>query len=385
MDNNDLLKLIGEMKIRMFNLENAYNKQKKELDEFKLLISEVETKAVELAGADFLNLDSDALDEAFEIVDEPSEEKIDEMPLELPLEEENVSEMPVELSPEETDKTEEVSEMPVELPAEEKTEEVSEMPVELPTEEKPEEVSEMPVELPTEEKPEEVSEMPVELPAEEKPEEVSEMPVELPTEEKTVENPTTDSNEDVANPEPEKKDEEKNEVVDTPLIPVVEEKPEEKAVESSTKESIEKVEEKVDANPAPAEENTETKETIKEEVKEETTIPEPTEKVETVVDASPELPTEPIKPATVEEKKVFKKDYENTDRAILVNSTQARRLRESKDTQKALTEPKKEPKVSQETIEEMMNKIPELYEQGRAAEAQALSDEVSNLTKKLAK
>ena len=84
----------------------------------------------------------------------------------------------------------------------------------------------------------------------------------------------------------------------------------------------------------------------------------------------------------------------NDGKAIIVTGTQVTKLRASKDSQKALLDAKKKtaetPTVDKNAetskqIEEMMAQLPLLYEEGKKAEAEAMSEQISALSKTLTK
>ena len=89
-------------------------------------------------------------------------------------------------------------------------------------------------------------------------------------------------------------------------------------------------------------------------------------------------------------KTVFVKDYPEEDRAILITVAQAAKLRQSCSVQEALiqsvlsnsTLPSDEV-VSAQQLEQMMSELSSLYEQGKTQEAEAMSERISILSKKL--
>ena len=136
------------------------------------------------------------------------------------------------------------------------------------------------------------------------------------------------------------------------------------------------------------------------------TVPTPTEGVSeivpevasgTVVDISSldSLESAPVIPMLplVEEKNVFLKEADGNP--ILVNTNQATKLRLSRDVQSALIHSMKDsvptsveaPVVEAEDdkkkLEEMMNQVTQLYAQGDTEEAENLSNQISELNKKL--
>ncbi len=83
----------------------------------------------------------------------------------------------------------------------------------------------------------------------------------------------------------------------------------------------------------------------------------------------------------------FTKETIGEDKAILVNQKQVEKLRSSLDTQQVLVNEifarGKEENVSQQQLEEMMNQLSSLYEQGKTEEAEQLSEQISVLSKKM--
>ena len=131
MADNEIQKMIDDMKISIFNLENSYNQQKKQIDAVKNLISEIEGKFL----ANNENLENIELPSIEPIEEVTTVEENTEVAQEAPVEStEVVQETPVE-------STEVVQEAPVES-----TEVVQEAPVEST-----EVVQETPVENITEE------------------------------------------------------------------------------------------------------------------------------------------------------------------------------------------------------------------------------------------
>ena len=75
------------------------------------------------------------------------------------------------------------------------------------------------------------------------------------------------------------------------------------------------------------------------------------------------------------------------DKAILVSASQAANLRSSRTNQKELFEQalssEREDNVSPEQLEEMMNQLSELYEQGKVEEAELMSEKIRVLNKQM--
>ena len=78
------------------------------------------------------------------------------------------------------------------------------------------------------------------------------------------------------------------------------------------------------------------------------------------------------------------------DKAILVTKNQAQKLRYSKDLQSALIRSihpvathDSDDEVTEEKLEDMMNQLSSLYEQGKMEEAEKMSERISVLSKKL--
>ena len=92
---------------------------------------------------------------------------------------------------------------------------------------------------------------------------------------------------------------------------------------------------------------------------------------------------------TIEDKVKYKKTSTDPTKALLVNPKQGSNLRASKDTQKALMNGTSQdtntavPKEQQ--IEGMLDEAKKLYEEGKVAEAEALTNQVSDLNKELVK
>ncbi len=92
------------------------------------------------------------------------------------------------------------------------------------------------------------------------------------------------------------------------------------------------------------------------------------------------------------EKRIFIKDNDTADKAILVNKTQALKLRASRNAQKAIydsllqnstVDSNVEENDTKKQIEDMLAQMPALYEQGKTKEAEAMSEKISVLTKKI--
>ena len=125
-------------------------------------------------------------------------------------------------------------------------------------------------------------------------------------------------------------------------------------------------------------------EPVAEEVKEET----PVETAAPAVDvALPVLDGDNSKVTYVNESN-------NDGKAIIVTETQVAKLRASKDSQKALLDAKKKTEETtpvdkdaetSKQIEEMMAQLPLLYGEGKTAEAEAMSEQISALSKTLTK
>ena len=107
-------------------------------------------------------------------------------------------------------------------------------------------------------------------------------------------------------------------------------------------------------------------------------------------DAVTEIPSLPQA-----EKMVFMKEGTGNAKAILINKNQALKLRLSKDVQSALmssmgssTSLENDNAVNvddaKKQMEEMMEQLPQLYEQGKTEEALAMSEKISVLSKKIA-
>ena len=83
---------------------------------------------------------------------------------------------------------------------------------------------------------------------------------------------------------------------------------------------------------------------------------------------------------------VFFKDYAHDDKAILITNNQGIKLRSSKETQRALVKSKAsslEENVTEQQLQEMISQLTSLYEQGKVEEAEAMSEQISILSKKL--
>ena len=96
---------------------------------------------------------------------------------------------------------------------------------------------------------------------------------------------------------------------------------------------------------------------------------------------------EDIPTISEDEKMVFHKGMLVEDKAILVSASQAANLRSSNVKQKELFEQSlssnKEENVSPAQLEEMMNQLSELYEQGKTEEAELMSEKIRVLNKQM--
>ena len=102
----------------------------------------------------------------------------------------------------------------------------------------------------------------------------------------------------------------------------------------------------------------------------------------------PSLSTAPeVVDNSVNDKMVFHKGMLVNDKAILVNVSQASNLRASIPNQKELfmqsISSLNEENVSAKQLEEMMNQLSVLYEQGKTKEAEEMSEKISVLNKKM--
>ena len=102
----------------------------------------------------------------------------------------------------------------------------------------------------------------------------------------------------------------------------------------------------------------------------------------------PSLSTAPeVVDNSVSDKMVFHKGMLVNDKAILVNVSQASNLRASIPNQKELfmqsISSLNEENVSAKQLEEMMNQLSVLYEQGKTKEAEEMSEKISVLNKKM--
>ena len=219
---------------------------------------------------------------------------------------------------------------------------------------------------------------------------------ETPVEEVATEQVTTPVEETV-------KEEPASEVVETPAVPAVETPVAEAPVETAAPEVVEQP-------PIPEVTETPIPEVVQEEVQEEkketpiVDIPKeeskplepltPTNETKEVV-AAVQLPTieeENESPQKLDEevvedtnKTVIQKNYDKEDRAILINQSQATKLRNSKETQKALYETKNNTSVTEQQLEEMLSQVTALYEEGKTKEAEELSNQINELSKVLKK
>ena len=99
----------------------------------------------------------------------------------------------------------------------------------------------------------------------------------------------------------------------------------------------------------------------------------------------------PLDNATVSEKKAetnvidFIKESANPDKAILINGSQAFKLRGSLASQKSIFLGKDDnlENVSEDELEKMVNEVTKLFNEGKTKEAEALSDKISVLSKKM--
>ena len=221
MADNEIQKMIDDMKISIFNLENSYNQQKKQIDAVKNLISEIEGKFL----ANNENLENIELPSIEPIEEVTTVEENTEVVPEAPVESTEVAqETPVE-------NTEVAQEAPVES-----TEVAQEAPVENTevAQEAPVESTEVAQEVPVEstevvqETPVESTEVVQEAPVEST-EVVQEAPVENITEEVVVASNQLDdaADEVVEAPKIEDIPAPENPISETPLIPNVENVPEE--------------------------------------------------------------------------------------------------------------------------------------------------------------
>ena len=107
-----------------------------------------------------------------------------------------------------------------------------------------------------------------------------------------------------------------------------------------------------------------------------------------------ELAPEPEKPKDEnKELETFVKESFGEGKAILVTKTQAQKLRYSKDLQTTLVhsihpvvkkeDVNEEEDVTEEQLEDMINQLSSLYEQGKMEEAEKMSDRISVLSKRL--
>ena len=286
MADNEIQKMIDDMKISIFNLENSYNQQKKQIDAVKNLISEIEGKF--LANNENLeNIELPSIEPIEEVTTvEENTEVVPEAPVEstevaqeTPVENTEVAqEAPVESTEVAQEAPVENTEVAQEAPVE-STEVAQEVPVESTevVQETPVESTEVVPEAPVEstevvqETPVESTEVVQEAPVEST-EVVQEAPVENITEEVVVaSNQLDDATDEVVEaPKIEDIPAPENPISETPLIPNVENAPEES------------------------------------------------------------LST------TTDDKMTFKKEYDGADKAILVNESQLNKLKDSKSSQKEL-------------------------------------------------
>ena len=96
-----------------------------------------------------------------------------------------------------------------------------------------------------------------------------------------------------------------------------------------------------------------------------------------------------VESATIEvdpTKTVIVRDYNHDDKAILVTQSQGKKLRSSKEKQRALVHSQSlslEENVTEQQLEDMLSQLTSLYEQGKTEEAEAMSEQISILSKKL--
>ena len=288
-------------------------------------------------------------------------------PVEEPAKEEPASEVV------ETPETPTVEPPVAEAPAEETVvEQEVTTPVEEPVKEEPaSEVVETPavpaVETPVAEAPAEevVAEQEVTTPVEEP---VKEEPVSEVVETPTVEAPVAEAPVETAAPE----------VVEQPAAPEVVEAPIPEVAQEEVQE--EKKETPIvdipKEEPKPLEPLTPTNE--KQEVVAAVQLP----TIEEENESPQKLDEEVVDDSN---KTVIQKNYDKDDRAILINQSQATKLRSSKETQKALYETKNNTSVTEQQLEEMLGQVTALYEEGKTKEAEELSNQINELSKVLKK
>ena len=315
-------------------------------------------------------------DDEIEVEEEITEEKDETSQAEVEETSEVKEETPQEEVKEEVEETPEVKE---ETPQEEVKEEVEETPEvkeETPQEEVKEEVEETP-EVKEENSQEEVKEE-VKESTETKEEEPLE-PVEATGDLEIVEevnaadNPIPESISELSNVQEEATDVSKETIPlissDTEVVPAEnEEVTNDEVVEENSEESSPLI------LPVIEEENKQEKVTT-----------------DSLSDSSPVIADLPSLSTTSEEddkKKdslVFHKGMLVTDKAILINTTQAAKLRGSLPQQKLLfnKDSSYDEAVSENQLEEMMNQLATLYEQGKTKEAEQMSEKISVLNKKL--
>ena len=96
---------------------------------------------------------------------------------------------------------------------------------------------------------------------------------------------------------------------------------------------------------------------------------------ENKVEEQPAVSTPVVNDVTNADKETYKKDYDNVDKKILVNTTQAEKLRASRETQKGLFNNANTIGESKD-LEAMVNEMQELYDKGETEKAESLSNEV---------